>query len=102
MRTHQPRLLVVLWLLPALAPAQALRLAPVTQSSGTIVVDVASNHAAINVTNTSTGEVTSHPVPPGKRVTIPVPANLPPGAILTLSVGRGLNAHRAVIEIASP
>jgi hypothetical protein len=102
MRTRQRRMLVVLWLLPALAPAQALRLAPTTPPSGTIVVDVASNHAAINMTNTSTGEVTSHPVPPSKRVTIPVPAGLPPGTVLTLSVGHGLNGHRAVIEIAPP
>ncbi|MFY9345087.1 MAG: hypothetical protein WAT39_21530 [Planctomycetota bacterium] len=66
---------------------------------GTIDVDVASGDASVQVSSAS--GTTSHPVPPGGRVSIPVPP-VPAGTLLFVMVGRGRRMSVILIEVLSP
>lgn len=73
--------------------------AVVTQG-GTIEVDVGTNDTTVQVSTGGLGEVTLVPVPPGKHVSIPVPA-VTPGTLVVVSVGTGLRRHCCVLEVVS-
>jgi len=82
-------------------PAQGLRCTGPVVSGGVMEIDVATNDQSIRVVNCFNGASTTHPVGPGKRVTIPVPP-VPPGTILCIVAGRGLNAHVIAVEVIAP
>ncbi len=81
--------------------AQGVRSASTAVAGGSMQVDVATNDDTVEVSAAGSGNVTSHPVPPGRRVTIPVPP-VPPGTILFVSVGRGLRARVIQGEVTAP
>lgn len=87
----------------AALPAQsgALHCTGVATPGGTITIEVAGNDQQIDVRNPTTGEVTRHAVPPGKSVTVPVPA-VPVGSVLVVRAGRGRRASWLVIEVVAP
>lgn len=80
-------------------PAQ-MRAAASVALGGVISVDVGSNAASVQVSDGGPA-TSSHPVPPSKRVDIPVPA-VPPGTVLMISVGRGLRRQVLLVEVIAP
>ncbi len=74
--------------------------APTTAiAGGTVQVEVASTASTIFVDNGS-GDITCIEVPANKTVTIPVPET--PGAVITVTVGRGRMRDTLQITITSP
>jgi hypothetical protein len=76
-----------------------LQVPPIVVAGGTIEVDVATNDPSVEISDGASSS--SHPVGPGKRVTIPVPP-VPPGTVLAVVVGRGLRARVRLVEVIAP
>lgn len=66
-------------------------------AGGTVDVSVGPNDSSVEVSSATSDDVTSYDVSPGKTVTIPVP-NVP-GAIISVSVGKGFAKRIIYIEI---
>ncbi len=73
----------------------------VAVAGGALAVDVGTNDDTVEVGAVGQGHRESHPVPPGRRVTVPVPP-VPPGTILVVAVGRGLRRHVVFVEVIAP
>ena len=86
---------------PVFAQAGGIRGPSTVTQGGTIEVDVGTNDGSVEVSSGGPGTTTSHPVPPGKKVSIPVPP-VPGGTILFVSVGRGLRARILLVEVIAP
>ena len=84
-----------------IAQAGGIRGPSTATQGGTFEVDVASGDASVEVSTGSPGSTTSHPVPPGTKVTIPVPP-VPPGTILRVKAGRGSRASIILVEVTGP
>lgn len=80
-------------------PAQ-LRVSGTATSGGTIHVDVATADTTLEISVPGHG-TRSLPVPPGKRVQVPVP-DLPPGSRLSITVGRGGRRVVLQVEVGAP
>ena len=65
---------------------------------GTITVNVGPNDPSVEISNDSTGEVTTIPVERGKDTQVPIP-NVPGGTVLFIRVGRGLRARIIIVEV---
>ena len=78
-----------------------IRCSPFAAPSGSVTVNVGPSDASVEVINPATGEVTTHPVEPGKDTQVPIP-NVPGGTILILRAGKGLNSRNVVIEVIAP
>lgn len=67
-------------------------------SGGSIQVEVASGDKSVYVGQGGQGDRTQVPVPPDRKVTIPVPP-VPPGTVIVISVGTGLNSQVLLVEV---
>jgi hypothetical protein len=65
---------------------------------GTIDIEVGPNDSSVQVSAAGQADTSSFPVPPGKQVSIPVPA-VPPGTVLAISVGKGLTRRVIYVEV---
>jgi hypothetical protein len=79
---------------------EGLRASSVAVSGGSIQVNVGQNSGTVEV-NSGGDATSSYPVPSNKTVTIPVP-NVPPGTILTITVGAGLSQRIIYVEVVAP
>ena len=77
----------------------ALRAPTTATAGGTVNIDVACAASTIWIDNGS-GDITCIEVPANKTVTIPVPET--PGAVMTVTVGRGRMRDTLQITITSP
>lgn len=85
----------------AAAQGGGVRADGVAAAGGTIAVDVGTNDDTVEVGPAGQQHRESHPVPPGRRVMVPVPP-VPPGTILVVAVGRGLRRHVVFVEVVAP
>jgi hypothetical protein len=75
---------------------------PLTGSAGgSVNVNVGPNDSSIDVANSADGKTSTHSVSPGKDTSIPIP-DVPPGTVLTIRIGTGLNARVIVVEVVAP
>ncbi|MEO6596941.1 MAG: hypothetical protein ABIP94_19520 [Planctomycetota bacterium] len=84
----------------ASAQGGGIRAPSTVSQGGTIDVEVGTNDASVEV-NAGGPESWSYPVPPGRKVSIPVPT-VPGGTVLLIRVGRGLRASVILVEVISP
>ena len=97
----------VLWLAllllygPVIAQSGGLRAPAVVTQGGTFEVEVGTGDASVEVSTPGPGSTKSYPVPPGKKVTIPVPP-VPGGTILIVKVGRRNRATIVLVEVIAP
>jgi hypothetical protein len=66
-----------------------------------VTVNVGPNDKTISVFNGATGASTEYAVSPGKDTSVSIP-NVPGGTILTIAVGKGINAKVIVVEVIAP
>jgi hypothetical protein len=85
----------------AAAQGGGMRADGVAVAGGTIAVEVGTNDDTVEVGPAGSGNRESHPVPPGRRVTVPVPP-VPPGTILVVTAGRGLRRQVVFVEVIAP
>lgn len=71
----------------------------VATQGGSIDVSVGPNDDSVEVHAGGQGQ--THQVPPGKKVTVPVPP-VPPGTVLTITVGKGLRTRILYVEVIAP
>lgn len=67
---------------------------------GVLTVDVATADAVVEVTVPGSG-TTLHTVAPDKGASISL-ANVPPGSLVTVSVGRGARRQSVLVEVLAP
>ncbi|HEX5050331.1 MAG TPA: hypothetical protein VFZ65_01035 [Planctomycetota bacterium] len=83
-----------------LAQGGGLRGPSTVTQGGTMEIEVGTNDPTVEV-STGGPETSSHSVPPGRKVTIPVPP-VPGGTILFVTVGRGLRIRVILVEVIAP
>ena len=86
---------------PVIAQAGGIRGPSTVTQGGTFEVEVGTGDPSVEVSTPGPGSTKSYPVPPGKKVTIPVPP-VPGGTILLVRVGRGLRARIILVEVIAP
>lgn len=74
-----------------------LRAPPAVLAGGTIPVEVGSEDTFVEM-DAGTPIVVRHPVKPGRVTHIPVP-NVPPGTVLLITVGSGMNIRSVLVEV---
>ena len=79
---------------------QGIKAPSTAPAGGTIDVSVGPNDAEIEVSSATSDDITTYDIPPSKTITIPIPPN--PGAIISISVGRGFSKRILYIEIIAP
>ena len=75
-----------------------VRAATPVMQGGTISVDVGPNDATVEISSGSLPGTEIHDVTPGKNASILVP-NVPPGTILSVSVGKGARSRVVLVEV---
>lgn len=80
---------------------EGLRATGVAVQGGSVDVQVGPNDSTVEVSVGGSSNSDSHPVDPGKSVTIPVPP-VPQGTLLYISVGKGLRRRLIVLEVIAP
>ncbi len=69
-------------------------------AGGTVEISVGPNEMSVGVSMGGSGSPTSLPVPPNKKVTIPVPSL--PGEVIAVTVGTGFRVRTILITIVAP
>lgn len=68
---------------------------------GSVTVNIGPNDSSVTVIVNANGDAASTPVTPGKDTSIPIPV-VPPGTLILIEVGRGLNKRVIPVEVIAP
>lgn len=79
---------------------QGIRGPQTATPGGSITINVGTNDASVDIMDGNSGEITTHPVTPGKDTTIQVP-NVPGGTILQIIAGKGARIRVLEVEVIS-
>jgi hypothetical protein len=90
--------------IPRLSPrcqGDGVRSSSTASAGSSVTVNVGPNDSSLNVVNNSTGDSSSQNVTPGKDTSVTIP-NVPPGTIILIEIGTGLNKRVFMIEVIAP